>query len=177
MRPPGMQGPSGLSDNPMMKQMMQQAMDFMKSLPEPYSSFMMKNVMLMPQNIKQKLFMSLMRQNPSKAPKLIDTILAEFNYAVPGTDNANNHPEFKTSFKGATTKSERDNASTFPTLPPEAILQMSKFLEKNLKSKVMIQSSGSEMGEGGGMMGGGMPRMSPQSMVRMLANTKINRDT
>jgi len=168
--------PSGMPDNPMMKQMMQRAMDFMKSLPEPYSSFMMKNVMLMPQNIRQKLFMSLMRQNPSEAPKLIDSILAEFNYAVPGTDNANNHPEFITSFKEATTKSERDSVSAFPALPPEAIIQMIKFLEKNLKSKAAIQSSGSEMGEGGGMMGGGMPRMSPQSMVRMLATTKINKE-
>jgi len=175
-RPIEISGPPGMPDNPMMKQMMQQAMDFMKSLPEPYSSFMMKNVMLMPQNIRQKLFMSLMRQNPSEAPKLIDSILAEFSYAVPGTDNANNHSEFITSFKEATTKSERDSVSAFPTLPPAAILQMSKFLEKNLKSKAAIQSSGSEMGEGGGMMGGGMPRMSPQSMVRMLATTKINKE-
>ncbi len=175
-RPIEISGPPGMPDNPMMKQMMQQAMDFMKSLPEPYSSFMMKNVMLMPQNIRQKLFMSLMRQNPSEAPKLIDSILAEFSYAVPGTDNANNHPEFITSFKEATTKSERDSVSAFPTLPPAAILQMSIFLEKNLKSKATIQSSGSEMGEGGGIMGGGMPRMSPQSMVRMLATTKINKE-
>ncbi|NVM17739.1 MAG: ATP-binding cassette domain-containing protein [Candidatus Lokiarchaeota archaeon] len=176
-RPIEMSRPPGMSDNPMMKQMIQQAMDFMKSLPEPYSSFMMKNVMLMPQNIRQKLFMSLMRQEPSEAPKLIDSILAEFKYAVPGTVNANNHPEFKTSFKDATTKSEKESVSTFPALPPEAIIQMSKFLEKNLKSKATIQSSGSGMGEGDGMMGGGMPRMSPQSMVRMLATTKINKET
>jgi ABC-type multidrug transport system fused ATPase/permease subunit len=118
-----------------------------------------------------------MRQDTSEAPKLIDSILAEFKYAVPGTDNANNHPEFKTSFKDATTKSEKDSVSAFPVLPPEAIIQMSKFLEKNLKSKATIQSSGSGMGEGGSMMGGGMPRMSPQSMVRMLATTKINEET
>ncbi len=176
MSPPGMSGPPDLSNNPMMKQMMERAMDFMKALPEPYSSFMMKNVMLMPQNIRQKLFMSLMGQNPSESPKLIDTILTEFNYAVPGTDNAVTHPELKTSFKGADTTGGQEETSAIPALPPEAILQMSKFLEKNLKSKATIQSSSSGMGEGGGMMGGGMPRMSPQSMLRMLASITIKKD-
>ncbi|MBY8979334.1 MAG: ATP-binding cassette domain-containing protein, partial [Candidatus Lokiarchaeota archaeon] len=175
MSPPGMSGPPNLSDNPMMKQMMERAMDFTKALPEPYSSFMMKNVMLMPQNIRQKLFMSLMGQNPSESPKLIDTILAEFNYAVPGTDNAVNHPELKTSFKGSDSTDDQEEVS-IPALPPEAILQMSKFLEKNLKGKATIQSSSSGMGEGGGMMGGGMPRMSPQSMLRMLASITIERE-
>ena len=175
MSPPGISGPPNLSDNPMMKQMMERAMDFTKALPEPYSSFMMKNVMLMPQNIRQKLFMSLMGQNPSESPKLIDTILAEFNYAVPGTDNAVNHPELKTSFKGSDSTDDQEEVS-IPALPPEAILQMSKFLEKNLKGKATIQSSSSGMGEGGGMMGGGMPRMSPQSMLRMLASITIERE-
>jgi ABC-type multidrug transport system fused ATPase/permease subunit len=176
MSQPGMSGPPDFSDNPMMKQMMKRAIDFMKALPEPYSSFMTKNVMVMPQNIRQKLFMSLMGQNPSESPKLIDTILAEFNYAVPGTDNAVNHPELKISFKEADTTDHQEEASTIPALPPEAILQMSKFLEKNLKSKATIQSSSSGMGEGGGMMGGGMPRMSPQSMVRMLASITIEKE-
>ena len=175
MSPPGISGPPNLSDNPMMKQMMERAMDFTKALPEPYSSFMMKNVMLMPQNIRQKLFMSLMGQNPSESPKLIDTILAEFNYAVTGTDNAVNHPELKTSFKGSDSTDDQEEVS-IPALPPEAILQMSKFLEKNLKGKATIQSSSSGMGEGGGMMGGGMPRMSPQSMLRMLASITIERE-
>jgi len=176
MRPIEMSRPSGMPDNPMMKQMMQRAMDFMKALPEPYSSFMMKNVVLMPQEIRQKLFMSLMSQNPSEAPKLIDTILAEFNYAVPGTDNATNHPDLQTSFKQADLKAYQEEASLIPALPPEAILQMTKFLEKSLKSKATIQSSSSGMGEGGGMMGGGMPKMSPQSMLRMLATVKIKKE-
>jgi len=176
MRPIEMSKPPSMPENPMMKQMMQRAMDFMKALPEPYSSFMMKNVMLMPQNIRQKLFMSLMSQNPSEAPKLIDSILAEFNYAVPGTDNAKNHPKLQTSFKQASLEANHGETSLIPALPPEAILQMSKFLEKNLKSKATIQSSGAGMGEGGGMMGGGMPKMSPQSMVRMLATVKITKE-
>lgn len=174
--PPGLPGRPDLSNNPMMKQMMKRAMDFMKSLPEPYSSFMMENIQLMPQNIRQKLFMSMMGLDPSEAPKLIDTILGEFNYAVPGTDNATNHPELQTSFKEADIKADQEEPSPIPALPPEAILQMTKVLEKNLKSKAAIQSSGSEMGEGGGMMGGGMPRMSPQSMLRMLATIKIKKE-
>ena len=177
MKPPGMPGLSNSPDNPMMAQMMKRAMDFMKSLPEPYSSFMMKNTMKMPQDIRQKLFMSAMGQDPSKTPPLIDKILAEFEYAVPGTDFAKNNPELKTSFDTLPSGTmDQGEISSFPALPPEAIVQMSKFLEKNLKSKNVIQSS-SGMGEGSGMMGGGMPKMSPQSMVKMLATIKINEET
>ncbi|MCJ7649049.1 MAG: ABC transporter transmembrane domain-containing protein [Candidatus Lokiarchaeota archaeon] len=170
--PPGLLGRPDLSNNPMMKR----AMDFMKALPEPYSSFMMENIQLMPQNIRQKLFMSMMGQDPSKAPKLIDAILGEFNYAVPGTEIADNHPELKTSFKQAGKKADQEDSSPIPALPPEAILQMTKVIEKNLKSKAKIPSSGGEMGEGGGMMGGGMPQMSPQTMLRMLATIKIKKE-
>jgi len=176
MSPPGIPGPSELPNNPMMKQMMKRAMDFIKALPEPYSSFMIENMQLMPQNIRQNLFMNLMGQGPSEAPKLIDTILGEFNYAVPGTENAYNHPELKTSFKQAGKKADQEDSSPIPTLPPEAILQMTKVIEKNLKSKAKIPSSGGEMGEGGGMMGGGMPQMSPQTMLRMLATIKIKKE-
>ena len=177
MMPPGMPGLSDSANIPTMAQMMKRAMDFMKGLPEPYSSFMMKNTMKMPQNIRQKLFMSLMGQDPSKTPPLIDKILAEFEYAVPGTEFAKNNPELKTSFDKLTSGSiDHETMTVSPALPPEAILQMSKFLEKNLKSKSGIQSS-SGMGEGGGMMGGGMPKMSPQSMVKMLATININEET
>jgi len=177
MMPPGMPGLSDSANNPMMAQMMKRAMDFMKALPEPYSSFMMKNTMKMPQNIRQKLFMSLMGQDPSKTPPLIDKILAEFEYAVPGTEFAKNNPELKTSFDKLTSGSmDHEKMTSAPAIPPEAILQMSKFLEKNLKSKNVIQSS-SGMGEGGGMMGGGMSKMSPQSMVKMLATININEET
>ncbi|MHA1543258.1 MAG: ABC transporter transmembrane domain-containing protein, partial [Candidatus Hodarchaeales archaeon] len=175
--PHGMPGLSDSPDNPMMAQMMKRAMDFMKALPEPYSSFMMKNTMKMPQNIRQKLFMSIMGQDPSKTPPLIDRILAEFEFAVPGTEFAKNNPELKTSFDTLPSGSiDQGKMPSIPALPPQAILQMSKFLEKNLKSKNVIQSSGG-MGEGSGMMGGGMPKMSPQSMVKMLATIKIDKET
>ena len=168
---------SGPPDNPMMDQMRKRAIDFMKSLPEPYSSFMMKNTMKMPQNIRQKIFMSLMGQDPSTTPSLIDDILAEFEYAVPGTEFAKNNPKLKTSFDtppGAHEYQEKIPLS--PALPPESILKMSKFLEKSLKSKSVTPSS-SGMGGESGMMGGGMPQMSPQSMVKMLATIKIDEET
>ncbi len=175
--PHGTPGLMNSPDNPMMAQMMKRAMDFLKSLPEPYSSFMMKNTMKMPQNIRQKLFMSLMGQDPSMAPPVIDNILAEFEYAVPGTEFAKNNPKLKTSFDALPDMHEdQAKVPSFPALPPSAIVQMSKFLEKNLKSKSVIQSS-SGMGEGSGMMGGGMPKMSPQSMVRMLATMSISEET
>jgi len=168
---------SSSPDNPMMDQMRKRAMDFMKALPEPYSSFMMKNTMKMPQNIRQKLFMSLMGQDPSKTPSLIDDIFAEFGYAVPGTEFAKNNPKLKTSFDTLPVAHEdQEKAPSFPALPSESILKMSKFLEKSLKSKSPSPSS-SGMSEGSGMMGGGMPQMSPQSMVKMLATIKIKEET
>ena len=121
--------------------------------------------------------MSLMGQDPSKAPPLIDNILAEFEYAVPGTEFAKKNPKLKLSFDILPdAHQDQGKAPSFPALPPSAIVQMSKFLEKSLKSKSGIQSS-SGMGEGSGMMGGGMPRMSPQSMVRMLATMSISEET
>jgi len=49
---------------------------------------------------------------------------------------------------------------------------MSKFLEKSLRNKAGIQQSSGMQGEGSEMMGG-RPRMSPKSMIRMLATTEI----
>ncbi|MHA1542436.1 MAG: ABC transporter transmembrane domain-containing protein, partial [Candidatus Hodarchaeales archaeon] len=174
--PHGMPGFMDSSDNPMMAQMMKRAMKFMKALPEPYSSFMMKNTMKMSPNIRQKLFMSLMGQDPSKTPPLIDKILAEFEYAVPGTEFAKNNPKLKLTFDALPdAHPDQGKVPSFPALPPEEILEMSQFLEKNLKSASGIQSS-SGMGEGSGMMGGGMPRMSPQSQLRMLATMSISEE-
>ena len=150
--------------------MMQRIIKFIKSLPEPYSKFMIKNGMIMPQNIRMKLFMSVMGKNPSEVPSLINNVLAEFGYAVPDTEFSKNHPEYKTSFE-----EELQTTTTLTSFTPQAILQMSKFLEKNLRGKAIAQqTSGSEMQtEGTGMMGGGMSQMSPNSMLRMLATIEI----
>jgi ATP-binding cassette subfamily B protein len=51
---------------------------------------------------------------------------------------------------------------------------MSKFIESKLKSKANIQqSSGGMQTEGSGMMGGGMPQMSPKAILRILAGMDI----
>ncbi|TFG25410.1 MAG: ABC transporter ATP-binding protein [Promethearchaeota archaeon] len=165
----GSMTPQDMQNNPMI----QRAIQFIKSLPEPYSSFMLKNSMNMPQNIRMKLFMTIMGKNSSDVPSLIDSTLAEFEYAVPGTDLSKNHPEYLTAFS----KNESSKSDSASILPPEAILQMSKFLERNLKSKAVFQQSGSGMQtEGSEMMGGGMPQMSPKAMIRMLASMEIPND-
>jgi len=167
-RPPMGMIPQDIQNNPMM----QRAIQFIKSLPEPYSSFMINNGMSMPQNIRMKLFMSVMGKNPTEAPSIIDKTLAEFGYAIPGTKISRNHPEYKTSFTIATEMEKELAINSLPSFPSEAILQMSKFLEKSLGNKATIQQSSGMQGEGSGMMGGN-PHMSPKSMIRMLATTKI----
>ncbi|MFX0012491.1 MAG: ATP-binding cassette domain-containing protein [Candidatus Hermodarchaeota archaeon] len=159
-------GPQNTQNNPMLQRIVQ----FIKSLPEPYSSFMLKNGLKMPQNIRMKLFMSIMGKNPSDIPPLIESILAEFGYAIPDTEISKNHPEYLTSFS-------KEESSTAMILPPEAILQMSKFLENSLRSKSIFQQSSRDMQtEGSGLMGGGMPQMSPKVMIRMLAEMMVPED-
>ncbi|MFX0000224.1 MAG: ABC transporter transmembrane domain-containing protein [Candidatus Hermodarchaeota archaeon] len=168
MREPHMgMNPKDMQNNPMM----QRAIQFIKSLPEPYSSFMIKNGMAMPQNIRMKLFMNVMGKNPSEIPTLIDTTLSEFGYAVPSTNFSKSHPEYKTSFSIA--KGEEITKGSLPGLPSEAILQMSKFLEMNLRNKAAIQQTSGGMQTESPQMMGGMPQMSPKSMIRMLASTEI----
>lgn len=173
MGPPNGMDPQNIQNNPMM----QRAIQLIKSLPEPYSSFMMKEGMQMPQNIRMKLFMSIMGKNPSEIPFLIDNTLEEFGFAVPGTEIASNHPEYKTSFRKEGGLGEEPPTSSMPGFSPEEIVQMSKFLERSLGSKKPIQqSSGSGMQEGSGMMGGGRGNMSPKTMIKMLAGIEIPED-
>ncbi len=168
--PPMGMYPQDKQNNPMMQRVIQ----FIKSLPEPYSSYMIKNGMNMPQNIRMKLFMNIMGKNPSVTPTIIDATLAEFEYAVPGTEISINHPEYKTSFSIDKEMGEGLTVSSLPNLPAEAILQMSKFLERSLENKAIIQqSSGSGMQAEGPQMMGGRPQMSPKSMIRMLAGIEI----
>lgn len=162
------QNPQNMQNNPMMQRVIQ----FIKSLPEPYSSFMIKNGMNMPQNIRMKLFMSVMGKSPTETPSIIDTTLAEFGYAVPDTEISRNHPEYKTSFTTDTEIEKELTVNSLPSFPSEAILQMSKFLEKSLGNKAGIQQSSGMQGDGSEMMGVGS-RMSPKSMIRMLATTEI----
>ncbi len=175
-----------MQQNPMMKR----AFNAIKAFPEPYSSFMLKNMMKIPANIQQKLFMNLMGSKPDEIPQKIDAILAEFHFAVPNTEMAKNHPEYETSFDK---KPEKDQGIKTLTMEkpsmhgmsagemggmmpmnPEFISMMAKNLGKMLSGKSSVmQSGGGGMDGGGGMMGGGMKTPSPQSLARMLASMPI----
>ncbi|MFW9879503.1 MAG: ABC transporter ATP-binding protein [Candidatus Thorarchaeota archaeon] len=164
---------NSMVQNPMMRQ----GFELIKSLPKPYSSFIFKNIMHMPDNIRRKLIFNLVRSDPSDIPKKIDEILGEFKFAVPNTELAKNHPESKISFEPKTQEGKEGQVipsfSIEQLIPPEGIMMMVKFLERSLRSNPsLLQSSG--MGsEGGSMMGSGMSRMSPKSMIEMLASISI----
>jgi len=175
-----------MQQNPMMKR----AFDAIKAFPEPYSSFMLKNMMKIPANIRQKLFMNLMGSNPDDIPQKIDNILSEFHFAVPNTEMAKNHPEYETSFDKKPAKDQGIKTLTMEKpsmhgmsaggmggmmpMSPEFISMMVKNLGKMLSGKSSVmQSDGGGMGGGGGMMGGGMKTPSPQSLARMLASMSI----
>ncbi len=147
--------PPMMAQNPMMKRII----ETIKTYPEPYSSFMLKYSMIMPQEISNKLFMELMNVKPSQVPKIIDKVLAEFQYAVPKTKMAKKHPEYKTRFRGK------------PSMPgnPRMIMMMAKGLEMSLSNKPGLQSGG-EMG--GGVMGS-IPSIEPKELARMLISMKV----
>ena len=175
---PMMPGHASMEQHPMMKR----AIEFIKTFPEPYSSFIMKNMMQMPPDLTRKLMMGLMGSKPEEIPDKIDTFLGELKYAVPNTEYANIHPEFKTSFHkepgsedGQPMKKglEKPSFSFESMIPPEAISMMVKFLERSLGSKTGMQQSSGMGGEAGGMMGGGMSQMTPQSILQMLATITI----
>ena len=175
---PMMPGLASMEQHPMMKR----ALEFINTFPEPYSSFIMKNMMQMPPDLTQKLMFSLMGSKPEEIPDKIDIFLGEFKYAVPNTEYAKMHPEYRTSFQGEITSEdskpkkeeiEKPSFSFESMIPPEAISMMVKFLERSLSSKTGIQQSSGMGGEGGNMMGGGMSQMTPQSIVQMLATITI----
>jgi ABC-type multidrug transport system fused ATPase/permease subunit len=159
------------SKNPMIMQVQK----YIKSLPEPYSSFMIRNAMNMPQNIRQKLFMSLMGTNPSKAPAIIDTILAEFGYAVPDSQFFKNNTKLKTAFSS---DKEFNPKIEKPNISPHSIIQMTKMLERNLKAKTMIQQSsgGGFQSQDAGIMGGAMNKQTPEAILNILATIEIPKE-
>ncbi len=173
--------PAPGAQNPMLQNpMIQRAIEMMKKFPEPYSSFMLKNSMHMPQNVRQKLFMSLMRVKPEDAPKIIDEILDEYHYAVPNTDLSEKHPDYATSFKTKDSDLKKrmpskDQSSMGQLIPPEMIEMMVKNLEKMLRSKSGFKqpTSGGMGGDSQGIMGGGGMQMSPQAILETLATISI----
>jgi ABC-type multidrug transport system fused ATPase/permease subunit len=167
---------NGMTQNNMMKQ----GIELIKSLPKPYSSFIFKNIMHMADNIRSNLIFNLMRSEPSELPNKIDEILGEFKFAIPNTEFAKNHPDYNISFESKTLEGqEGKEGQTIPSfsieqmIPPEGIMMMVKFLERSLRSNPSLQQSGGMGGEGGSMMSSGMSRMSPKSMIEMLASISI----
>ena len=171
---PMMPGHASMEQHPMMKR----ALEFINTFPEPYSSFIMKNMMQMPPDLTRKLMFSLMSSKPEEIPDKIDIFLGEFKYAVPNTEYAKMHPEYKTSFQREESllmneEMKKPSFSFESMIPPEAISMMVKFLERSLSSKTGIQQSSGMGGEAGGMMGGRMSQMTPQSILQMLATITI----
>ncbi|MHA2123228.1 MAG: ABC transporter ATP-binding protein, partial [Promethearchaeota archaeon] len=167
-----------MAQHPMMKQ----AFKFIKTFPEPYSSFIMKNMMHMPPDLTRNLMMGLMGSKPEEIPEKIDKFLGELKYAVPNTEFANTHPEYKSSFQkdilNEESKPNKENLgkpsfSFESMMPPEAISMMVKFLERSLGSKKGMQQGTGMGGEGGEMMSGGMGQMTPQAILQMLATIPI----
>ena len=165
---PMVPGNASMMQHPMMKR----AVEFIKTFPEPYSSFIMENMMYIPPDLMRKLMFSLMGLKPEEIPDKIDTFLGEQKCAIPNTEYSKLHPEYKTSFQRDISGEESSLESMMP--PPEAISMMVKFLERSLGSKVGVQQSKGMGGETGGMMSvSGMSQMTPQSILQMLATITI----
>ncbi len=164
--------------NPLIKRVF----DAIRSFPEPYSSFFMKNIRYMPQNIRRQLFMSLMGSKSDEIPQKIDKILSEYQFAVPNTKMADLHPDYKISFKETFKKDSKIKLDQIMVPTPEMILMMVKRLETTLHAQTSLKQSrgsGGMSGESGNMMGGkgmGMGMMTPQEMLRMLATMPIKPD-
>ncbi|MFX1477766.1 MAG: ABC transporter transmembrane domain-containing protein [Promethearchaeota archaeon] len=165
---------SGMLPNPTMNQVF----ELIRSLPMPYSSFIFKNMMYMPNEVRHKIMIMLMKSEPSEIPKKIDEILGEFRYAVPDTEFAEKNPDYKTLFEPNPLKNQDPKevkpTSTFSMeemISPEEIQMMVKNLERTLHTNPLLQQRiGSEDGN---MMRSEMSRMSPKSMLEMLAKLEI----
>lgn len=155
--------------------MMQRIMKYIQSLPEPYSSFILKNATSMPQNVRQKLFMTLMGKSPSEAPEVVDRVLSEFGYAVPGSNASRDNSELKISFSNEKGETQ---PQVQPQLSAQLIIQMIKMVERNLKSKTNLQqsSSGGLQTQDTGMMSSSMPKQSPETILKFLATIEIPTD-
>ena len=175
---PMMPDHESMTQHPMMKR----SLEFIRTFPEPYSSFILKNMIQMPPILMRKLMFSLIGLKPEEIPDKINAFLGEYKYAVPKTEYAKMHPDYKTSFQGGFSieenipiTEEMKNPSVFfeNMIPPEIISMMVKFLERSLSAKTGIEPSRGMSGEAGGMMSGGMSQMTPQSILQMLANITI----
>jgi ABC-type multidrug transport system fused ATPase/permease subunit len=88
--------PQGISGvfNP--TQWMERVQEFFLSLPEPYKSFLLQNIMRIPQAIRQEMLVDLIGTLPEKISVKIDALFAKHGYAIPGTQYSEDHPVLKT---------------------------------------------------------------------------------
>ena len=138
--------------------------------------------------IRQSIIGGIMGSAPEEGIDKIDSVLEQFGYAVADSEFANSHPELKTEIEESSAP-ENQGATPHPTgswngngmngigMPPEAMLQMAKSLEKPLRTAANANNVGmsSGGGMGGGDMGGsqGMPLSAAKGMVHTLASMRI----
>jgi len=93
---PMMPDHESMTQHPMMKR----SLEFIRTFPEPYSSFILKNMIQMPPILMRKLMFSLIGLKPEEIPDKINAFLGEYKYAVPKTEYAKMHQHpFKGDFQ------------------------------------------------------------------------------
>ncbi|MFX1276663.1 MAG: ABC transporter ATP-binding protein [Promethearchaeota archaeon] len=88
--------PHGITGGFNPSQLMERVQEFFLTLPEPYKSFLLQNIMQIPQAIRQEMIVDLIGTLPEKIPVKINAIFAKYGYAIPGTQYSKDHPLLKT---------------------------------------------------------------------------------
>jgi ABC-type multidrug transport system fused ATPase/permease subunit len=110
--------------NPM--HVMQRVQQFFSKLPEPYKTFFQKNIMQVPQPIRQEMMIDLMGASPENLPNKIDAIFAKHGYAIPETQKSKDNPNLKT---------------TFLEIPKSSMITMMMEGKSDLKSQKVTENS------------------------------------
>jgi ABC-type multidrug transport system fused ATPase/permease subunit len=161
-------------------EMMKRAQELFSKLPEPYKVFFQQNIMQVPQVIRREMMKTLIATPPEKFPSKIDSIFAKYGYAIPGTQQSEDHPELSTSIANipkssmreitpkrdssgknldfatkSVTSDKRDRISQ--KMPPflQNILNNPKRVNQMIRGLEMTLKGQSSM-QGGGGSGGGM---------------------
>jgi len=92
---PPLKTPNGIPDGFDPMKWMERVKEFFLTLPEPYKSFLLQNIMRIPYEIRQEMIVNLMGTLTEKLPVKIDEIFAKYGYAIPGTQNSKSHPDLK----------------------------------------------------------------------------------
>lgn len=171
----------------------------LNQLPGPYKSFLVANIMNLPQDVRADLMPAIMGGGEGDLATAIDDALAKHGYAVPGSAAAKEHPELKTTVEpsqeppvievpwGGKPGAQKPGArgpwggmngkpgvgpGGMPPVNPEAIKNMVNALEKMLERQAAIPATTSG-GEGGGIMGGGARGGNSKQLTRALASMPV----